>query len=671
MCGIIGGVHRGSLAAEQLGLEMLQQIRYRGPDAGYLHLGEDFFCGVRRLAIVNVQHGHQPTFSEDGRIVAVFNGEIYNHAELKRELTAAGHRVRLGSDAEVIPHAYQQWGLDFPSHFNGDFAIALFDLSARRVVFARDRLGIKPLYFTQTPDGLLFASEVKSLLVHPRVERNLNPQFLAQLFTFWTSIDGESPFVGIRQVEAGTVATFDFAGRPLCRHQYWEIPYRETAPRFQGTFAECQAAFREEFRKSVALRLQADVPVGTYTSGGIDSAVVNVAAYKDLAHHNTQTFSVAFEDQVFDESEYQQLVAGELGLKSNVVRCSNAAIYENLAQVIHHTESPIFRTAPVPMFLLSRRVAEQGVKVVLTGEGSDEITWGYDIFREAKLRRFWSRQPESQIRPQLFQKLYAYLPQFQNKRHYQLLVDFFKRDMQQTASPLYSHQTRIANSSAMHALLSPQLKQELTDRPATQTLIDSLPENFARRSLLEKCQYLEMRTLLQGYLLSSQGDRMLSAHGVEGRFPYLDHHVIEFLAGVPENFRLRGLQDKAILRETFKADLPPSIFNRPKFAFRAPELAAFVNDEEGFVDYHLRESNLADAGVFDPAAVRAFRYRLQRTPGERFSTRDNLAFVQILSTQVVHDHFVRRFDWVKARVPRTSDVAITRERGYLTGRAAA
>ncbi len=312
------------------------------------------------------------------------------------------------------------------------------------------------------------------------------------------------------------------------------------------------------------------------------------------------------------------------------------------------------------MFLLSRRVAQEGVKVVLTGEGADEISWGYDIFREAKIRRFWSRQPNSNVRPQLFQKLYAYLPQFQNKRHFQLLVDFFKKDMEQTDSPLYSHHTRMANSSAMHVFLSPHLKQEVERRSPAQALIDSLPDNYADRSLLEKCQYLEMRTLLHGYLLSSQGDRMLSAHGIEGRFPYLDHHVIEFLAGVPENFRLRGLKDKAILRETFRQDLPQCIYERSKFAFRAPELNALLNDSDGLVDYHLSENSLADAEIFDPEAVSRFRYRLDHTPSGRFSTRDNLAFVQIFSTQVLHDLFIRRFQWNTSRSPQKNDVTISR-----------
>jgi asparagine synthase (glutamine-hydrolysing) len=661
MCGIIGCLGPRPLDDESLGRAMLEQIRYRGPDAGYLYLDNDLLLGVRRLAIVNVSNGAQPVYSADGSIVAILNGEIYNHRQLRRQLSSSGFHLRDGSDAEVIPHAYEKWRLDFPSHFNGDFAIAIWDGRQKRLVLARDRLGIKPLYYTRAGENLLFASEIKALFIHPLVRRRINPRFLAQAFTFWTGLDTGSAFECVEQVEPGSVLVFNERGTRLANRKYWEIPYRETVPAFHGDFRACQEAFRAELRRAVAMRLQADVEVGTYTSGGIDSAVVNVVVYKDLGHAGTQTFSVAFEDKLFDESPYQRLVAQSLHLDANEVVCSDRDLYASFPDAVYHAEAPLFRTAPVPMYLLSRCVQSRGIKVVLTGEGSDEVAWGYDIFREAKLRRFWSRQPRSAARPQLFRKLYAYLPQFQNPRHFQLLVDFFRKDMEGTEHPLYSHHARVANSSATHALLATSMKKALAEDPPEQALIDSLPADYGRRSLLEKCQYLEMRTLLGGYLLSSQGDRMQSAHGIEGRFPYLDHHVIEFLAGVPERFRLRGLRDKAIVRETFRDDLPPGIRDRPKFAFRAPELSVFIKDPDGLVASCLSESAVRRAGIFDPAAAQQFRRRLERMSAERYSTRDNLAFVQILSTQILHDQFIECF---AARTNRgfRNDVIITDRR---------
>ncbi len=321
MCGIVGFLQPQPQNSESLGKAMLEQIRYRGPDSGYLHIEDGAVLGVRRLAIVNVEHGSQPTLSSDGNLVAVFNGEIYNHRALREELTASGYRLREGSDAEVIPHAYQKWGLDFASHFNGDFAIAVWDVSQRRLIFARDRLGIKPLFYTQAGRSLVFASEIKALFAHETVKRQLNPRFLAQVFTFWTGLDTGSAFKGVQQVEAGSVYVFNDQGTRINTHKYWDIPYRDSVPAFRGDFEACQEAFRAELRKAVALRLQADVGVGTYTSGGIDSAVINVVAYKDLQHKNTQTFSVTFEDKLFDESEYQRVVARSLHLESNEVQC--------------------------------------------------------------------------------------------------------------------------------------------------------------------------------------------------------------------------------------------------------------------------------------------------------------------------------------------------------------
>jgi asparagine synthase (glutamine-hydrolysing) len=668
MCGIIGALNAGSIDVRALGLAMLDSVRHRGPDAGYLRLAEDLLLGVRRLAIVNPRQGPQPVYNESGRVIAVLNGEIYNHRELRAELVRAGHRVAEGSDAEVIPHAYEQWGPDFPRHLNGEFAVALWDANTRRLMLLRDRVGVKPLYYACTRRGLVFASEIKAILHHPDIRARLHPDYFTQLFTFWAGLETESAFVGIRQVPTGHFQMFDSAGLTLECRRYWEIPCSEDAPQFQGDARAGREAFREILRRSVALRLQADVPVGTYTSGGIDSSVINILAYRDLAHRQTQTFSVAFEDPLFDESQYQRSIVGHLGLRGHEVRCGSRDIYEAFPHVIRHAESPLFRTAPAAMYLLSRRVAETGIKVVLTGEGSDEVAWGYDIFREMKVRRFWSRQPESEMRPQLLQKLYAYLPQFQNPRHLRLMRDFFRTGMDQGADPLYSHHLRIANSQATHALLSEELRRALLRDPPRASLVASLPADFERRSPLEKCQYLEMRTLLAGYLLSLQGDRMLSAHGIEGRFPFLDHHVIEFLAGLPERFRLRGLRDKAIVREAFARDLPPEILLRPKFAFRAPELSAFLEDADGLVDTCFDPQAVAAAGIFDPLAVTRFRARLQKLPAGHHSTRDNLAFVQILSTQLLYRQFCQAAG--RPGAADTHDVVITHGQGDCTRTAA-
>ena len=648
MCGIAGLVAGSGVGDVSLGLSMLSQLVHRGPDGGYIHADGSVVLGSRRLAIVNVAGGEQPVFAADANIVAVFNGEIYNHPELRRELEQLGHRIPHGSDAEIIPAAFLQWGMSFAQHFNGQFAIALWDGKNRELILARDRVGMKPLFFTHASNGdLLFASEVKALFVHDGIRRALDPAGIAQVFSFWTLIDGQSPFAGVHQVEAGYVYRFASNRRLVEKVKYWEIPYSGGTVDKYSNDGEATEACRATLRDSVALRLRADVEIGTYTSGGIDSAIVNQIAYRNLNHHETQTFLMQFESDYYDESPYQNIVAKHFGLTPNEVRCSNKDIADGFEKAIFHAEAPIFRTAPISNLYLSKAVQQKGIKVVLTGEGADEVAWGYDIYREAKVRRFWSRFPESRVRPQLFRRLYSYLPQFQNPRFFNLSVDFFKTDLQCIDDPLYSHLTRIANCRATHSFFSEAMLSKLEGHNPVDLLRARLPEDFERRSHLERCQYLEMQTLLTGYLLASQGDRMQSAHGVEGRYPYLDHNVIAFMARLPESMKLRGLRDKFIVREAYRNDLPAEITHRPKFAYRAPEAEAFLDSLDTLLAANLSSDRIEEAGLFDPARVAKLLQRFKAARKDRFNTRDNMAFVGIYSTQVLFDQFVRRFDTMR------------------------
>lgn len=642
MCGIAGIL--APAPDLHVALRMISQLTHRGPDAGYVWSNDRVVMGARRLSIINLEHGVQPAFSGDGKVVALLNGEIYNHVEIRKELEAEGAVIRDGSDVEVIPHAYDRWGEDFVSHFNGQFAIALWDGRRSNLLLARDRVGLKPLFYTAPETGeFLFASEIKGLFAHPGVRRELDVTSIAQIFTFWTLVDSHAPFTGIQQVPCGTVLRFDRDGRQIGRHGYWEVPWAHGADGNGESFDACVETFREKLRDAVRLRLRADVPVGTYTSGGVDSSVINHIATRELNHRDTETFSVAFENPLYDESAYQKQLAGHLGLTHNSVLCRDADIYDFLPDVIFHAEAPLFRTAPVPMYLLSRAVHERGLKVVLTGEGSDEVTWGYDIFRETKVRRFWAKEPESRKRPQLFRKMYGYLPQFQNNRTFNIMIGFFKKGLTETDDPLYSHALRITNSTATQMFFSEEIRRRVQARPPIEVLKSSLASDYAERSPLEKCQYLEMKTLLAGYLLSSQGDRMQNAHSVEGRCPYLDHHVIEYLATIPEHYRLKVLKDKHILREAYRPHLPPELVDRAKFAYRAPEMEAFVDDRSGIVAELLGEKALNEAGIFEHAVTRNLLARMRSKKSEHYSTRDNMAFVQMLSTQLLYYLFVKDF----------------------------
>ncbi|MBF0298295.1 MAG: asparagine synthase (glutamine-hydrolyzing) [Oligoflexia bacterium] len=644
MCGIVGIIT--PYKADPLKLTgMLSSIEHRGPDEGYLW-NDDYHValGVQRLSIVNLQNGVQPTFSEEGSICAILNGEIYNYQEIKIELTKYGFNFREGSDAEVIPAAYQYWGIDFASHFNGDFAIVVWDKLRQETILVRDRTGQKPLFYTKSQKGdFLFASEIKALFEDDHVVKELNPVSIAQVFTFWTFVDSHTTFKNIYQVPLGTALKFSLHGDCIKKHVYWDIPYSKGQYSFVNSFHECQMAFKEELKKAVKIRLKADVKVGTYISGGVDSSVINYIVSKELNHKSTEAFSIGFENKIFDESTYQKKLSEHLGINLNEITCSNQDIYENFSNVVYHCEAPLFRTAPVPMYILSKNVQDNNFKVVLTGEGSDEVNWGYDIFRETKIRNFWSKDPSSKLRPQLFRKLYNYLPQFQNTRYLNLTLDFFKRGISDINDPLYSHALRILNSNALIMYFDPEIKKQIENISPIELLKSNLPVDYNNRTILEKCQYLEMKTLLSGYLLSSQGDRMQSAHGIEGRYPYLDHNFIEFAATIPEKYKLNGIADKFILRQTYANFLPNELINRPKFAYRAPEMEAFVEDKHGMVRDVLSKESIENLGIFDSKVVQTLLARLfsdQPKKFSTFSTRDNLAFIQILSTQLLFHLFI-------------------------------
>jgi asparagine synthase (glutamine-hydrolysing) len=636
MCGIAGVLTAHRAPHRLLLTRMATLLRHRGPDSEYIWIGAGLGLAVRRLSIVNLAEGHQPAVSNDGQVVAILNGEIFNHIELRACLEKEGLRVPPGSDAAVLPAAYQHWGENFVAHLNGDFAIAIWSAPERTLRLYRDRAGVRPLYYTYSDDGdFVFASEVKALFAHDRVPRALSPAALAQIASYWSTVDGTSAFKNVSQVPAGCYAVVPADRNSLRICRYWDIPFRPIAPR-SATADETEnsiAQFRALLADAVRLRLRADVEVATYTSGGIDSAIVNLIA-AGQGRRVPRTFSMAFEDPVYDEGPYQRLVAKHLGLPHTELVCRLQDIYDYFPKAVFHAEQPLFRTAPVPMLMLSEAVRAAGIKVVMTGEGADEVAWGYDLFQEAHIRRFWSRQPNSTWRPRLLRRLYSYMPQFQNPRLFDLSLDFFRGDLENVSDPLYPYHTRIANSRATHDYFHPDVKAAIAATPPTQALVASLPTDFASRSLAEKCQYLEMKTLLSGYLLASQGDRMQSANSVEGRFPYLDHRLIEMLADMPPNLKLRQSQGKWILRNSYVDQLPSQTLQRPKFAYRAPGIEAFVGDGAGYVEAALSPDTIASAGLFDATRVQALwkKIRVKKTG---FTTREQLSFTQILSTQLL------------------------------------
>jgi asparagine synthase (glutamine-hydrolysing) len=645
MCGIAGAIALRdgvpALAREDLAA-MVGALRHRGPDEFGLYLDAGAGLGHARLSIIDLATGQQPLANEDETLWLVFNGEIFNYLELREELVALGHRFRTRSDTEVIVHAYEAWGPDAFARFNGQFAVALWDSVRRELVLARDRLGVRPVYLCEHGGRLWFASEVKAIFAgDPSIPRELDPAGLSETFTFWTVVPPQSVFRGVTELEPGHVRIVSRAGvrdRPFWTPRY---PLGEEGA-FRGTLPEAVEQVRAALEEAVRLRmLRADVPVGSYLSGGLDSSVV-AALGRRVKGERFCTYSLRFEDAEYDETPYQRMVAELIESDHREVVVRRQDIAEAFPEVVRFAERPLLRTAPAPLFLLSRLVKDSGIKVVLTGEGADEMFAGYDLFREGKVQRFWGRAPGSTVRPRLLERLYPYLARSPVAQQ-AMAREFFGRDRERWAEPGFAHGTRWRAAAALQRLFLPDVREAAREVDVAARLLASLPSEFSRWSFLAQDQYLEVRTLLSGYLLASQGDRMLMGHSVEGRFPFLDVNVVELANSLPASYKLRVMDEKHVLKGAGRGLVPDAILQRPKQPYRAPDALSFV--APGAPDW-IREvvepGAVAATGVFDPRAVERLWRKCESTGGgEQFSNADNMALVGVLSTGLLHQSLVR------------------------------
>ncbi|MDK1383811.1 asparagine synthase (glutamine-hydrolyzing) [Sinorhizobium sp. 8-89] len=629
MCGF--GGYFGSVPDGRALLEkMTAAIAHRGPDEEGVFTAPQAGLGHVRLSIVGLGDGQQPMSDATGELTIAFNGEIFNYVELRDELRAKGRRFRTSSDTEVILHLYDEMGEDCVSRLNGDFAFALWDNRRRRMMLARDRMGVRPLFYTMQGGTVYFASEVKALLQVPGLSAEIDPIALDQIFTLWAPIAPRTPFRDIWELEPATLMIADERG--VTTRAYWrlEFPDRDAPPRHthEGQAAE---ELRALLTDATRIRMRADVPVGSYLSGGLDSSIVSALA-AGMAPQGLRTFSVTFDSAEHDESAFQNEMAAALGTDHRAVACRAGDIARVFPDVIRFAERPVLRTAPAPLYQLSGLVRDSGLKVVLTGEGADEVFAGYDIFKESRVRRFCGRQPGSRMRPHLFRKLYPYLPGLKQQSP-EYLAAFFGAGNDPLDDPLFSHRPRLNGTAATKMFFSGDLRAELAGYDAADELIGRLPEAFGRWHPLHQAQYLESRFLLPGYILSSQGDRMAMAHGIEGRFPFLDHRLVEFAAGLPPEMKLKGLVEKHILREATKDLLPPSIGKRTKQPYRAPDSHSFSGPGElDYVRTAMGEEAIAAGGLFNAKAVAKLCEKCRARPASGF--RDNAAFVGILSTQL-------------------------------------
>jgi len=641
MCGIAGYYQLTELQSPDKALigRMVNTINHRGPDEYGAYFDDRCALGQARLSIIDLAGGSQPMCNEDGSIWISFNGEIFNYIELRPELEKAGHRFRTKSDTEVIIHAYEEWGVDCLSRFNGQFAFAIYDRRRQSLFFARDRLGIRPLFYTIHNGRFYFGSEIKSIFCEPSIPRRIDRHGLNEIFTWWTTAPPRTAFENIRELEAGTYGLIEDG--QLRTDRYWSMDFPETfdEKRSIGSWAE---ELHSLLVDSVRLRLRADVPVGAYLSGGLDSSATT-ALIRHFTDTRVETFSIAFQDKAYDESVYQLQMAEFLGTNHHKVTCTYRDIATNFPDVIWHTERPILRTAPTPLYMLSGLVRDNNFKVVLTGEGSDEILAGYDIFKETMIRRFWARNPESTWRPALLKRLYPTLP-LSGARAKFYLETFYKAGLSKIDEYYFSHIPRINTTGAIKHYFNADTQAYTEDDDTLDAFSVGLPAAFSRWHHLCRAQFVEARSLLSGYLLSSQGDRMLAAHSVEGRFPFLDHRVVEFAATIPPWHKLFGLNEKYVLKRAMAAELPKNITDRVKQPYMAPDSNSFVQpDSPDYIAEVLSERAITAAGLFNPAAVDKLREKCTRLKHAHLSFKDNMSLIGILSTQLLVRRFIDDF----------------------------
>ena len=635
MCGVAGVLAGPRAEAPDLDelKRMIAMIGHRGPDGYGFYRDDRIGLAHARLSIVGLAGGFQPIHNEERTLWISFNGEIFNHVELRRDLEARGHRFYTQTDTEIIVHAFEEYGTATWAKLNGQFAIALWDAAKRELWLVRDRLGILPLFYARGGDHLAFASEVKALFGGGRIEPRFDAARLAQVFTHWSVTPHGSVFAGVHSVPPATAIRID-ADLRLHEDRYWQPDMAGDPALATISLDEAADRLEEKLLDAIRLRLRADVPVGVYISGGLDSSVIAALATR-LDTTRMHSFGVRFADQSFDETPQQRLVAGHVGTEHHDILCGARDIQDALPDVIWHGEAPLVRTAPAPLFLLSRLVRDSGIRVVLSGEGADEWLAGYDIFKEDKVRRFWARQPNSTARPKLLARIHPFAA-VNGQKDSPLWQAFWKRGMMETDDPFYAHRTRWTNTAWTQRLLASDVRATANAEAFEAAVAAHLPAGWSRWSPLARTQWTEIAAFMSPYLLTSQGDRVAMANSIEVRYPFLDPEVDDLCAALPDRVKMLGLRDKLALRRLAARLLPAEIFHRPKRPYRAPMTTALFGAEApAYVRDLLSEEALNRYGLVDAGAVGALAAKAHRSEGRMAGEREEMALVGVLTLQML------------------------------------
>ncbi|NFA43463.1 asparagine synthase (glutamine-hydrolyzing) [Clostridium botulinum] len=644
MCGVAGIFSLDGAPIRVGDIEkMTRALLHRGPDAEGFYKDNNVHLGSRRLSINDINNGNQPIFNENRSIVTVFNGEIYNYLKLKNELEKSGHTFKTKTDSEVLVHLYEEYGENLVNKIKGQFAFAIYDKKIKKIILGRDRAGICPLYYAIVNGIFYFSSEIKSMAQLPWFSAVPDPIGIAQALKYWTTIAPRTIFKSISCVPSSSYLTVNNKHKNIKIQEYHNFTKNSNKYRPTNT-KDIEQAIRNRVTEAVKKRLFTDdsVKIGAYFSGGLDSTIL-AYTMKNLGLSNLKTYSVSFNNLNCDESVFQKECIKDLGSCHTELRVSNEDIVRAFPEVILHTEFPFFRTAPIPMFLLSKEVQKDGIKVILSGEGSDEIFYGYDSFKDAMVINYWANNPKSKIRPMKFKEFHNDIGT--NKLKYEYLSKYYSKFLNKN-DPLVPLQVKWENGKNLFDFFTEEIQNMAINIDMNQELISVLPKEFDKLNCLQRCQELEMKLLLSGYLLSSQGDRVLSAHSVEGRYPFLDEELIEFAYNIPDTLKLNGFNEKYILREAYKGIIPESIRMRKKFPYHAPSSKIFFDfsGKYPYVDELLSETQIKKVGIFDYSKVEKLISKYKNSIDlDYVSSRDDLLIMFILGTQGVFTAALNRF----------------------------
>lgn len=598
MCGI-NGIAFSPHSRREVSSDVLTRMRdilhHRGPDDGGIFVDKNVGLGHRRLSIVDVAHGSQPMFNGDRSCTIVYNGEIYNHGEKREELSQLGHKFNNRSDTETILHLYEEHGRDCVDHLRGMFAFAIWDARKRELFIARDRLGVKPLYYVHTDDGsLYFASEIKALLEAGATKAEINFDALPDQFANHGTSGDETLYVGVKRLLPGH--TMVWKDGELDVREYWDVSFE---PKDQGdTDIEYIDEWLELFRESVKIRLMADVPLGMFLSGGIDSSAI-AGVMSTMVDDPIKTFSVGFREREANEFEYARLVAKRFGTDHNEITITPEQFFAELPNLVWHEDEPIGFIASVPLYFVSK-LAREHVKVVLTGEGADETLAGYGRYAKSiKLLEFGKRYED--VTPGFLRDAVrggvATLPTAFTRK---LSRTFLSRES--NVESLFLDNFAVFSRDMQRGLFSNETKAKITELNPYERQNELIRGSDAI-DLLDKLLYADKKTYLHELLMKQ--DQMSMAASIESRVPFLDHKLVEFSARMPREMKLRGSTTKWILREAMKGILPPEILDRPKMGFPVPIGKWFRGPFNHIVDEYVLGKRVLDRGIFNRDYLRS------------------------------------------------------------------